>query len=73
MHRKKPDIAAARRRFLKGVAAGGGATALTSVFASRLFAVNAGGTAARKGEQPAPSRGYHETDHIREYYRTLRA
>jgi len=73
MHSKKPDTVAARRRFLKGVAAAGGATALTSVFASRLFEVDADGTAARKGEQAAPSRGYHETDHIREYYRTLRA
>jgi len=73
MHSKKPDVAVARRRFLKGVAAAGGATALTSVFASRLFAVDAGGTAVRKDEQPVPSRGYHETDHIREYYRTLRA
>ncbi|MGB5474302.1 MAG: twin-arginine translocation signal domain-containing protein [Gammaproteobacteria bacterium] len=62
---------AERRRFLKGVAAAGGATALTTVFASGLIATDPGGTAVRKNQQPE-SRGYRETDHIREYYRTLR-
>jgi len=61
--------AAKRRRFLKGIAAGG-ATALTALFASRLMASDPGGTAARKIQQPE-SRGYRETDHIRDYYRTL--
>ena len=60
-----------RRVFLKGVAAAGGATALTGFFASRLMADDTQGTAARKSEVMA-SRGYHETDHIRDYYRTLR-
>ncbi|UCC55790.1 MAG: twin-arginine translocation signal domain-containing protein [Gammaproteobacteria bacterium] len=60
-----------RRSFLKGMAAAGGATALTSVFASRLHAADAGGTATRKYTDKA-SRGYHETDHIKDYYRTLR-
>lgn len=60
-----------RRSFLKGVVAAGGATALTSLFASRLVADDAGGTAAPKRKVMA-SRGYHETDHIRDYYRTLR-
>ena len=63
--------AAERRKFLKGVAAAGGATALTTVFASRLMAADTGGTAARKIQQ-SESLGYHETDHIRDYYRTLR-
>jgi hypothetical protein len=60
-----------RRRFLKGVAAAGGTTALATFFASRLMASDTGGTAVRKTPQPE-SRGYHETDHIKEYYRTLR-
>ena len=63
--------AAGRRRFLKGVAAAGGATALASVFASGLIAKHPAGTAVRKNRQPG-SRGYRETDHIKEYYRTLR-
>ena len=60
-----------RRSFLKKVAAAGGATALTAFFASDLIADDSGGTASLKSEIMA-SRGYHETDHIRDYYRTLR-
>jgi hypothetical protein len=60
-----------RRRFLKGVAAAGGAAALTSFFTSRLIADDSNGTQVRKSDSIA-SRGYHETDHIRDYYRTLR-
>ena len=60
-----------RRRFLKGVAAAGGAAALPSFFTTQLIANDTGGTAARKSDVMA-SRGYHETDHIRDYYRTLR-
>ena len=59
-----------RRRFLKGVVTAGGTTALATFFASRLMASDNGGTALSKTPQPE-SRGYHETDHIREYYRTL--
>ena len=58
MQKQAAAHAVGRRDFLKGIAAAGGATALTAVFASRL--------------EPAVSRGYHETDHIRDYYRTLR-
>lgn len=72
MKQQHAGHAAERRRFLKGIAAAGGATALTAVFASRLLASDPGGTAARKIQQPE-SRGYHETDHIRDYYRTLRS
>lgn len=68
-HRTGP--ATDRRRFLKGVAAVGGAAALTSFFTSRLVADDSSGTLARKSDSLA-SRGYHETDHIRNYYRTLR-
>lgn len=61
-----------RRSFLKGVAAAGGATALTALFASRLVAADNSGTTVRKNDVMA-TRGYHETEHIRDYYRTLRA
>ena len=71
MKQQQAGPAIDRRGFLKGVAATGGATALTAFFASRLIADDSGGTAARKSEVMA-SRGYHETDHIRDYYRTLR-
>ncbi len=71
MKKQDPAHAAERRRFLKGMAVAGGTTALASVFASRLMAADTGGTAARKIQQPE-SRGYRETDHIREYYRTLK-
>jgi len=60
-----------RRSFLKGVAAAGGAAALTTFFASQLLTDDTHGTAARKSEVMA-SRGYHETNHIRDYYRTLK-
>jgi hypothetical protein len=72
MKKQHAGHAAERRRFLKGVAAAGGATALTAVFASRLMASGSEGTAVRKTRQPE-SRGYRETDHIRDYYRTLRS
>lgn len=71
MKRQHAGPAAERRRFLKGVAVAGGASALATLFTSRLMASDSGGTAARKTRQPE-SRGYRETDHIRDYYRTLR-
>ena len=67
----KQRHAAERRRFLQGLAATGGATVLTSVLASDLIARDPAGTTVRKNRQPE-SRGYRETGHIREYYRTLR-
>ena len=71
MKKHKAGHAAGRRGFLKGVAAGG-ASALTVVFASRLIADDAGGTTLKKNTQTTVSRGYHETEHIRNYYRILR-
>ena len=70
--KQQAAYAAGRRNFLREVAAAGGATVLTVAFASRLIADDTGGTAVRKGAEPVASRGYHETDHIRDYYRTLR-
>ena len=71
MKKHKAGHAAGRRGFLKGVAAGG-ASALTVVFASRLIADDEGGTTLKKNTQATASRGYYETEHIRNYYRTLR-
>ena len=59
-----PDIQ--RRRFL---AAASGAGALGTL------AVLTGSVAAAEAPPPSPSAtpsGYHETDHIRQYYRTAR-
>ena len=60
-----------RRSFLKGIVAAGGATAQTGLCAARLQADEPGGTATRKSAVET-SRGYHETEHIKNYYRTLR-
>jgi hypothetical protein len=72
MNRQQAGRLAGRRGFLKGVAATGGSAVLAGVFASGLVPHDPGATAARKPE-PRASRGYRETDHIREYYRTLRS
>ena len=71
MKQQRAGPATDRRSFLKGVVAAGGTTALAAFFSSRLIADDHNGTAAHKSEVIA-SRGYHETDHIRDYYRTLR-
>jgi nitrous oxide reductase len=72
MIKDKTRFTANRRIFLKGAAAAGGAAALTAVSATGL--VDAG-----TEKQPAPdatnktaSKGYHETQHIKDYYRSLR-
>lgn len=62
-----------RRLFLKGAAAAGGVTALAAVSASGLNdSDTADNTDPGTAAGPA-SRGYRETAHIREYYRTLRS
>jgi len=71
MKQNQAGPATDRRRFLKGVAAAGGATALTAFSVSRLVAADSDGPDTQKHTENA-SRGYHETEHIREYYRTLR-
>jgi nitrous oxide reductase len=57
-----------RRAFLKGVAVAGGATAVAVAGGSAVADISTDkpGTAKAKAEG---SKGYHETDHIREYYR----
>lgn len=56
-----------RREFLKQVALGGGAVAVAAVSGGALAGVET--ESPRPVKQAAP-RGYRETDHIREYYRT---
>lgn len=62
-------VAPDRRRFMKGVAAAGGAAALA--VAARQ-AVSAEDKAKPAHEEAPPAKGYHETTHIRAYYRSLR-
>jgi nitrous oxide reductase len=73
MIKDKTRFTANRRVFLKGAAAAGGAAAITAVSASGL--VNA---ETEQIDKPAAadnktSKGYHETRHIKDYYRTLRS
>jgi hypothetical protein len=73
MKKGKTRFTADRRMFLQGAAVAGGAAALTAVSATGLVdsATEANG-APDSAEQPA-SRGYHETRHIKDYYRALRS
>jgi nitrous oxide reductase len=56
-----------RREFLKQMALGGGAMAVAAVSGGALAAEE---TDVPTPAKPAARKGYHETDHIREYYRT---
>ena len=64
-HLDKPE----RRSFMKGLAAAGGAAALGGLADATLAADEEG--PADTG-QASDARGYRETPHIRDYYRTLR-
>ncbi|HSS65108.1 MAG TPA: twin-arginine translocation signal domain-containing protein [Gammaproteobacteria bacterium] len=55
-----------RRAFIKGVAVAGGAVAVAG--GSAVADVSAEKPEAAKAKADG-SKGYHETDHIREYYR----
>ncbi len=56
-----------RRNALKGMAALGGAAALSSASSA-----SADSPELEKQDHAPPSLGYRETDHIREYYRRAR-
>jgi hypothetical protein len=60
----------ARRHFLKGVLATGGATALMVANASSL--VDPARPLTIVTNRDNPSRGYRLTPHIRDYYQSLR-
>jgi hypothetical protein len=61
MSRKSSSYTADRRTFLKKLAAAGGATAAVAVSGVR-----------DEASEPAREKGYHETPHIRSYYRSAR-
>ena len=71
MKKDKTHFTADRRLFLKGAAAAGGAAALTAASATGLVEP-AAEAAPATADKPA-SKGYHETQHIRDYYRILRS
>jgi len=68
MTRKSRTYTEERRTFLKKLAAAGGATAAVVVTSRSAL--------ASPDHKPAPEaanqRGYHETPHIRDYYRTAK-
>ena len=68
MSRKSSSYTADRRTFLKKLAAAGGATAAVAVSGRAAVASPEQGTAP----EPAREEGYHETPHIRSYYRSAR-
>ncbi len=72
MIKDKTRFTANRRIFLKGAAAAGGAAALTAVSAGNL---DEEFEPAADLDSPAgtDTQGYHETQHIRDYYRALRS
>ncbi len=68
MSRKSRTNTEDRREFLKQMAVAGGATAAVALTAGAVAAEPEPAAVAAK-EEP---RGYHETPHIRTYYRTAR-
>jgi hypothetical protein len=68
MSRKSSSYTADRRTFLKKLAAAGGATAAVAMSGRAAVASPEQGTAS----EPDRQKGYHETPHIRSYYRSAR-
>jgi hypothetical protein len=73
MKKDKPRFTADRRMFLKGAAVAGGTAALTAVSATGLVDPATKEQAAPDATDKTASRGYHETQHIKDYYRALRS
>ena len=65
----KQSVAQKRRAFLKGAAAAGSAAALAAVSKG---AISGEAVDANHGDQLAPSNGYRETSHVRDFYASLR-
>ncbi len=63
---KPAGVDGGRRRFMTGVASVGAAAGLG------LTQITAQAAPTDKPSQPANATGYHETDHIRRYYRSAR-
>ena len=68
MSRKMSSYTADRRTFLKKLAAAGGATAAVAVSGRAAVA----SPVRDEASEPAREKGYHETPHIRSYYRSAR-
>jgi hypothetical protein len=73
MIKDKTRFTANRRIFLKGAAAAGGAAALTAASAANLVDEELEEAAQPDAADNKASKGYHETQHIKDYYRTLRS
>ncbi len=69
MKKRNSESPTERRNFLKGAVASGVA-AMSALSASKLLADE--GKPPEREQDTLQSRGYHETDHIRAYYRTLK-
>ncbi len=70
MKSKSKSVSPERRNFLTGVAAAGGAAALAVSHAAPLL--DDKDSASLPADEPAEQKTYHLTDHIRDYYRSLR-
>jgi nitrous oxide reductase len=73
MKKNKTRFTADRRMFLKGAAIAGGAAALTAVSATGLVAADTENELPPDATDKTASKGYHETQHIKDYYRSLRS
>ena len=67
MTRKSHTHTEERRNFLKKLAAAGGATAAVAISGQAAASPEPGPASEAK-----KNRGYHETPHIRDYYRTAK-
>jgi hypothetical protein len=74
MKKNKTRFTADRRMFLKGAAIAGSAAALTAVSATGLVAADTeNNLSPDDATDKTASKGYHETQHIKDYYRSLRS
>mgnify|MGYP001815465765 FL=1 len=73
MIKDKTRFTANRRIFLKGAAAAGGAAAITAASAAGLADDDSEQLDTSDVTDKKASKGYHETRHIKDYYRTLRS
>lgn len=73
MKKDKTRFTADRRLFLKGAAVAGGSVALTAVSATALVEHATEELPTPEVTGKTASQGYHETQHIKDYYRVLRS
>ena len=73
MKKDKTRFTADRRMFLKSFAVAGGTAALTAVSATGLVDRDTKEQVAAETAEKRASKGYHESQHIKDYYRVLRS